>query len=268
MHIQHAVALKPQKQTLSAVEEFENTKALCQKLLETPHYKKMGEEGVFAIVQTCKSIGIDPLRGLNKGMYCVRGAVEMSSRLMNSLIRSKKHSITKDKRSDDTICILHGRRADNGDTWSASFSLKEAELAGLTKNPSWRTCPSDMLFARALSRLARQLFPDVIGNCYVEGEISDAPPLHEPLPEIPSKEEVEEIEAESSSEGLDVRQEYFTWINDLVGTDKERLENILSFFDVNDIQELTTEKLKWLVNRLEESNRKKAETEESETVQV
>jgi hypothetical protein len=29
-----------------------------------------------------------------------------------------------------------------------------------------------MLFARALSRLARQLYPDVIGNCYVEGEIA------------------------------------------------------------------------------------------------
>jgi hypothetical protein len=29
-----------------------------------------------------------------------------------------------------------------------------------------------MLFARSISRLARQLFPDVIGNCYVEGEVS------------------------------------------------------------------------------------------------
>jgi hypothetical protein len=34
-----------------------------------------------------------------------------------------------------------------------------------------------MTFNRALSMLARQLFPDVIVDCYAEGEIRDAPAL-------------------------------------------------------------------------------------------
>jgi hypothetical protein len=96
----------------------------------------------------------------------------MSARMMNSRIREKKHSITKDRKSDDEICILHGKRADNGDTWTESFSIQDAQKAGLDKNLVWRNFARDMLFARALSRLARQLFPDVIGNVYVEGEIS------------------------------------------------------------------------------------------------
>lgn len=174
-------------QELSIMTELKNSKALCEMLLKTPHYTKMGQEGVFAIVETAHSLGIDPRQALGGGLYYVKGKVEMSARMMNSLIRSKGHSIMRDAKSDDTVCILHGRRADNGDTWSEQFSIQDAQKAGLANNPVWKNFTRDMLFARALSRLARQLFPDVIGNVYVEGELSlDANikvvPLVEALP--------------------------------------------------------------------------------------
>jgi len=160
-------------QSNNSLAELKNSHELCGLLLKTPHYAKMGQEGIFAIVETAKSLNIDPRQALGGGLYFVRGKVEMSARMMNALIRSKKHSITRDKRSDDTICILHGRRADNDDCWTESFSLDEAKKAGLYRaSGPWATFTRDMLFARALSRLARQLFPDIVGNCYVEGEIS------------------------------------------------------------------------------------------------
>lgn len=155
--------------------DLDATKKLCQSLLQTPHYSKLGADGVFAVIETAKSLNVDPRQALGGGLYYVKGKVEMSARLMNALIRAKKHSITRDKRSDETICILHGKRADNGDTWTESFSWEEAQRAGLTGNATWKNYTRDMLFARALSRLARQLFPDVIGNCYVEGELSYMP---------------------------------------------------------------------------------------------
>jgi hypothetical protein len=99
----------------------------------------------------------------------------MSSQMMNLLIRQSGHSVTKDPKSDDTVCILHGKRSDNGDIWTESFSIDEAKRAGIYNEKSpWGKYPRDMLFARSLSRLARQLFPDVIKGCYVEGEISQA----------------------------------------------------------------------------------------------
>jgi len=153
--------------------ELKNTQEMCALLMRTPHYSKMGQEGIFAIVETAKSLGVDPRQALGGGLYFVRGKVEMSARMMNALIRSRKHSITRDSKSNDQICILHGKRADTGDCWSESFSLEEARKAGLVKaNGPWVNFTRDMLFARALSRLARQLFPDIVGNCYVEGEIS------------------------------------------------------------------------------------------------
>ena len=152
--------------------ELNNSKHLCNLLMKTPHYAKMGAEGVFAIVEEAKTLGIDVRKALGGGLYYVKGRVEMSARTMGGLIRAQKHSVTRDKRSDNTICILHGKRADNGDTWTESFSIVEAQEAGLTKNPVWKNYARDMLFARALSRLARQLFQDVIGNCYVEQELA------------------------------------------------------------------------------------------------
>jgi len=153
--------------------ELKNTQEMCALLMKTPHYAKMGQEGVFAIIETAKSLNIDPRQALGGGLYFVRGKVEMSARMMNALIRSKKHSITRDSKSNDQICILHGKRADTNDCWTESFSLDEAKKAGLYRdNGPWKTFTRDMLFARALSRLARQLFPDIVGNCFVEGEIS------------------------------------------------------------------------------------------------
>jgi len=152
--------------------DIEQTKTLCAMLMQQPHYAKLGPDGVFAIVETAKSIGLDPRQALNGDLYFVKGKVELTARAMNKMIRSKGHSITKDSRSDDTICILHAKRADTGDCWSESFSIAEAQRAGLANSPVWKTYPRDMLFNRALSRLARQLFPDLIHNLYVEGEIS------------------------------------------------------------------------------------------------
>lgn len=155
------------------IDDVTQSETLCQSLLKSPHYAKMGKEGVFAIVHKAASLGVHPIEALNGGMYYVQGKVELSSILMAKLIRQKKHSITLDKNSNESICILHGKRADNGDTWKASFSIADAKRAGIyqEKGP-WGKYPDVMCYNRALSKLARQLFPDVIGNCYVEGEIS------------------------------------------------------------------------------------------------
>ena len=166
------------------ITDFKDTQTLCELLLKTPHFSKIGAEGIFAIIETAKSLDIDPRIALSGGLYYTKGKVEMSARMMSALIRAKKHSISKDPTSNETICILHGKRADNGDVWTVSFSIDEAKKAGLVRpNSPWTNFPSDMLYARALSRLARQLFTDIIGNCYVEGEISLDPNVKE-IPRI------------------------------------------------------------------------------------
>lgn len=199
--------------------ELQETQKLCQLLIQTPHYKKIGSEGIYAIVQKARSVGVNPLDALNGSFYYVQGKVEMTAGMMNDLIRREGHSITKDKKSDDKICILHGKRKDNGDTWSESFSIEDAKLAGIYRN-QWLKYPKDMLFARALSRLARQLFPDVIKGCYVDGEIKQAVGIDEKI-------EVKEIEIqEEAPMELDEMREIL--VNHVQLPHKEFLDEYLS----------------------------------------
>lgn len=160
--------------TQEIINEVQETRILAESLLKTRHYQRIGPEGIFAIIQKAKATNVNPLDALNGGMYYVQGKVEMSAFLMNQLIRQAGHSISKDDTSSDTECILHGKRADTGDTWTETFSISDAKRAGIYREGTgWTKYPRNMLFARAFSNLARMLFPDVIKGCYVEGEIED-----------------------------------------------------------------------------------------------
>lgn len=168
-----------QEERFDLLGDIDHTQSAVKKLLQTKHYQALGEAGIFAIIQKAKSLKINPVDALGGGLYFLNGKVGMSAEMMNTLIRSHGHSITKDAKSNDNICILHGKRADNGDTWTESFSIEDAKRAGIyNERTPWGKYPRNMCFNRALSNLARQLFPDVIKGCYEIEELksfSDAP---------------------------------------------------------------------------------------------
>lgn len=147
-------------------------------MAETKFYQKMiaegGKNAVLAIFLAARELNIPPLQALNSGLYIVQGRVQLSAQMMGMLIRRNKHSIQKIV-GTDTECTLRGKRADNGDTCEVTFTIQQAEKAGITKNPVWRSWPSIMLYNRCLSMLAKQLFPDAIGNAVVEGEVDEMP---------------------------------------------------------------------------------------------
>ena len=259
------------------IKDLAETKKLCETLLDTVHYQKITAPGIYAIVQKAKQAGLNPLEALNGGMYYVQGKVEMSSAMMNDLIRRAGHSITKDKKSDNKVCILHGKRRDNNDTWSESFSIEDAQLAGIfhkknkygqTVDSSWQKYPRDMLFARALSRLARQLFPDVIHGCYVEGEIAQAVEVE--------KEEIE-VQVQINPNFPDISHEIITEdqvkiIEDLIGDNTELKAEALDFiekqFGYRTFEVVPVEMFGKLCERAEKAiiEREIEETEEEATI--
>ncbi len=129
------------------------------------------KSGIMMIMLAARELGIPPMQSLNGGLNIIQGKVEISARMMNALIRKAGHQIQV-KESTATKCVLFGKRCDTGESQTSSFTVLEAQQAGLIKpGGGWIKWPTDMCFARALSRLARQLFSDVIGIGYVEGEI-------------------------------------------------------------------------------------------------
>jgi hypothetical protein len=154
--------------------EFEKIQDVCRKLMSTRHYQAFGESGIHAIIARAKALGIHPFEALNGGFYCINGKVGMSTEMMAALVRKRGHSITKDPKSDNEICILHGKRSDSGDTWTCTFSKQDALTAGLWNGTTWKKYPGIMLYNRCMSMLFRQLFPDLsLGAGYVEDELKE-----------------------------------------------------------------------------------------------
>lgn len=184
--------------------EIENTNKIMQALMRLPHYKKMGEDVVFAIVAKARSLNMDPMYALNGGLFNIKGKIGMPAEAMAAMIREKGHSIQKDKASTDTCCILHGKRKDNGDTWTCKFSIEDAKKAGIYAQ-TWEKYGAAMCYNRAMSFLARQLFPDIIkGAGYTMDELKEIAKVEnyqQPAPEI--EVEFEEVKNPITSDQAD-----------------------------------------------------------------
>jgi hypothetical protein len=147
---------------------------MAEQAVSSKMYKGIGEKsGVMMIMLSARELRIPAMQALNGGLNIINGKVEISARMMGALIRKAGHKVSIEE-SSETICTLVGRRWDTDESQSASFTITEAQRAGLIKpGGGWTKWPKDMLYARALSRLSRQLFQDVIGIGYVEGEIKE-----------------------------------------------------------------------------------------------
>jgi len=145
---------------------------ISKQAAESNFYKNFGgQPGIMMTILAARELGVPPMLALNGGIANIQGKLEISARLMNAMMRRAGIKISIQKSSDDE-CVLVGSRSDSGDTVTVSYTVSEAQKAGLVKpGGGWVKNPKDMCFARAISRLARQIAPDIIGGCYVEGEI-------------------------------------------------------------------------------------------------
>lgn len=168
---------------------------MAKQASESKLYRDVGAEAQIAMkMLAARELNIPPLQAMNGGIHMIQGKIEISARMMNAMIRKAGHSIQVKELNDDH-CILIGTRKDNGDTLECKFTFEEAKNAGLVKaGGNWVKYRQDMLFARALSRLARQLFADIIGIGYVEGEIVDAE-----CEVIPTVQKVQKVQNEDNS---------------------------------------------------------------------
>ena len=114
-------------------------------------------------------VGLPPMTALQR-IIVINGKPTLDAQGMAALIRGRGHSIVGE--TSNTEAKVTGKRADNGDTMTVTFTMDDAKRANLVKNGPWTQYPSSMLWARAVSKLARELFPDVLmGMSYVPEEV-------------------------------------------------------------------------------------------------
>lgn len=69
----------------------------------------------------------------------------------------------------------------SGGSISVEWSIDMANKAGLTKNPTWRQYPRQMLRARCISEGIRTVFPGVVSGFYTPEEVQDFSPVEKDI---------------------------------------------------------------------------------------
>ncbi len=161
--------------TITTDMELKSYQAIATIIEKNSNLKKVwgnAESMVFGMMMA-KELGFSPMLVLSGGIHIINGKFEISARLMNQAIRNRGHKMKVILLTNE-ICKLWGQRKDTNEEMEVSYHIEEAMRSGLIKEGSaWKKVPQDMLFARAISRLARRLYADCIGNCYVEGELQE-----------------------------------------------------------------------------------------------
>jgi hypothetical protein len=191
--IEKSKALYPEGKELEQLVQTTKVLSTC------PYYQKLGPGGVLAIWLTAREMNLPPMMCLNGGMYTFSGQVTLSSQLIHQMIINAGHRADI-LRLDETQCTLRfirGDRAKGSNSFEWSYSVKDAEKAGLLNKKNWQTNLKDMLFNRCLSAGGRKFMPDALMGAYAIGEMPDDGNILDTMPQNLSVVECENSKIDS-----------------------------------------------------------------------
>jgi hypothetical protein len=136
--------------------------------------QKLPKAQAFIKIMIGLELGLEPTVAL-RGIYFSRGKPVFEVAIISVLLHKHGYTVEPIEHTHE-VCKLHLLR-EGQVVGRASFTIQEAKQAGLVKPDSnWLRWPEDMLWARAMSRLARRYAPHIFGgSVYSPGEIPDEP---------------------------------------------------------------------------------------------
>jgi len=190
--------------------------ALGKVLAQSGYFSDAKQAAQAAVkVMAGEEVGLGPIASMTN-IHIVQGKVTIGANMIAALIRRHPDYDYEVTEHTDKVCsirfIYKGKPAG-----VSTFSMEDAATAGLTKNPTWRAHPRNMLFARAISNGAKWYAPDVSAGApiytpdelgaEVDGETLEVVRVPEPVAAAPKPEPAPQIEAEVEQPAPDVTGE-------------------------------------------------------------
>ncbi len=153
---------RPQELTDTQVKMIANTEFV-------PKDKRGNVPAIWAAIYTGRARGIDDMTAIQE-IHVIDGSPSYSAALLTAKVHERGHKL--DGKISPTQATAQGTRADNGAQMSYTFTLEDAERAGLAKKRNWQQYPAAMCWARAVTMLCRALFSDCfLGGVYTREEL-------------------------------------------------------------------------------------------------
>ncbi len=151
--------------SLPSESEFASMMAQAQAFVESGLMPPSIQNAAAAVVmiQKGRELRVPPMQAMTS-IHVIKGKPAISAELMLALIyRDSPQSDIVFKELTRERCVIHARRKPTDPWQEFSFDQQDVQLAGLGGNHN--TYPRAMKKARAITEMARTMFPDIIMGC-------------------------------------------------------------------------------------------------------
>lgn len=177
-HIEPRTEIVHLEESVSLVSELELWKEcfeLAKAIATTPFVPapiKNNPAAVMATILRGHELGVTAMHSLQQIDF-IENRPALRAELMRALVQSKGHEIWTEEYTNTRVTLC-GRRAGQDHVQKVSWTLDDAQQAGLKGKQNWQRYPRAMLLARATGELCRLNFADVLaGMSYTLEEIED-----------------------------------------------------------------------------------------------
>lgn len=149
--------------SLAVYEKFDGIQKAAAAMQKSGYFKDVTSEAQAIVkVMAGAELGLPPFASMS-GIHIIQGKPVLGANVIATLIKNSGRYDYQVRKCDATECTL--AFFENGKpTGEVSFTMAEAKAANLTGKDNWAKFPSDMLFARAISRGARRFAPGIFGG--------------------------------------------------------------------------------------------------------
>lgn len=157
--------------------DMAEAKQLAKYVLDSRLFSAFGTpQAALLVIMSGRELGIGAMSAL-RSFHIVEGKPTMSAQLIKGLCQSSAQCeyFMLVEASTEAATFETRRRGEPQPTrWT--YTLKDAEAAGLLGKKNWRAYPKAMLCNRCIAELGRFVYPDVVANLYTPDELgADVP---------------------------------------------------------------------------------------------
>lgn len=132
------------------------------------------EDAVFAIMLAGTELGIEPMQSL-RCIQIVKGKLSYTADFTVALVqRDSRCKFFRLVEGTDKAATYETLREGHAEPTRLTYTIAQAQRAGLTKNSTWTSHPEAMLRARCGAALARLVYPDLAAGVYLPDEAEEA----------------------------------------------------------------------------------------------
>ena len=132
------------------------------------------------VLMAGRELGLQPMQSMRM-LRVIKGNVTMAADATVALVRRSGDCVEwRLVESTAQRATYTTRRKGDTEPTTLTWTIEQAQRAGLTGGTGWRSYPEAMLRARCAAALARIVYPDLVAGIYDPDEL--AQPLEQPKP--------------------------------------------------------------------------------------